>query len=458
MNRTNIVILPLLQMEIGVIKASLFLVSLHATRREVILTIYYRLVFIVMRLLIPIFVFVLITTSCYREVMYEEADADRFELSVSTDKQDFIYSSRDSSYSIEDPQLSLLFNNQPVALEKIRVRGKSATRYQRKSYVVFLSEPIRVFNRSGSGVKELSRFKLIALAMDYTYIENRVAFGILEEAGVMPLFYKFVEFRINGQTQGVYLLIEDPEAYYQEVGSEFIIRRGYNHHIDDVDYSPYSNFIPYDSYESRYKQIYSGLTNFQGEELHTVLEERMNLDLYFRKMGIDYLLQNGDYTDEIYLYSRVEDEAIRFYPIPWDYDDIFSGAPHEVGTPWGMGTLFGKRFYESMEEIYADVGKTLVYSIEDDLDYTIAKDPVLYSAYTSALKNLFGELDADVIERIFAETESELTTFYNSIAVIEQSQYDQQMTTRQLWLDNMNDKKALINNRLDDIKQQLNSQ
>ena len=410
-----------------------------------------------MRLIIPIIVIVLFTASCYREVMYEEADADRFDLSVSSEIQSFIYSSRDSSYSIEDPQLSLHFNDQPVALEKIKVRGNSATRYRRKSYVVFLSDPIRVFNRSGSGIKELSRFKLIALAMDYTYIENRVAFGILEEAGVMPLFYKFVEFRINDQTQGVYLLIEDPEAYYQDVGSEYIIRRGYNHNIDDTDYAPSFHVIPNDSYESRYKEIYSGLTNYQGEELHRVLEERLNLDLYFRKMGIDYLLQNGDYTDEIYLYSLVEDEAIRFYPIPWDYDDIFSLAPHELNRSWGMGTLFGKRFYETMEEIYADVGKTLVYSIEDDLDYSIAKDPILYSAYTSALKNLFNELDSEVIERIFNETENELTTFYNSIAVIEQSQYDQRMTTRELWIDNMNDKKALIVNRLEDIKRQLNN-
>ncbi len=411
-----------------------------------------------MRFLILIFVFVLLTASCYREVMYEEVDADWFGLTVTPDKQDFIYSSRDSTYSIEDSELSLSFNDQQVALEEIRVRGNSATRYQRKSYVVFLSDPIRVVNRSGGGVKELSRFKLIALTMDYTYIENRVAFGILEEAGVMPLFFKFVEFRINGHTQGVYLLIEDPEAYYQEIGSEFIIRRGYNHTIDDTDYLPSSHFIPYNTYEDRYKQIYNGLTNYQGEELHGILAERLNLDLYFRKMGIDYLLQNGDYTDEIYLYSRVEDEAIRFYPIPWDYDDIFSGAPHELNRAWGMGTLFGKRFYETMEEIYSVVGKTLVYSIEDDLDYSIARDPVLYKYYTSALKDLFNELDSEVIERVFAETESELTTFYNSIAVIEQSQYDQDMTTRKPWIENMSNKKALVINRLEDINRHLNKQ
>lgn len=410
-----------------------------------------------MRLFIAIFALGLFTTSCYQEVMIKEAEVDRFDLSVSTEKQDFIHESWDTSYAIEDPDLALYFNDLPVSLTKIRVRGKSATRYPRKSYVVFLSDPIKVVNRSGSGIKELSRFKLIALAMDYTYIENRLAFGILEEVGVMPLFYKFVEFRINESTQGVYLLIEDPEAYYKEAGSEFIIRRGYNHYIEDSDYHPSPHFIPYNTYEDRYKEIYSSLVNVQGEDLLQVLEERLSLKHYFRKMGIDYLIQNGDYTDEVYLYSQLENDRIKFYPIPWDYDDIFSSAPHELGRTWGMGTLFGKRSYESMEAIYADVGKTLIYSIEDDLDYSIAKDPVLYKAYIAVLKDLFQELDREDIERIFAETEEELTPFYNVQEVIEQSQYDEHASTRALWLENMSEKKSLLLERLEEINQELNS-
>jgi len=409
-----------------------------------------------MRYIVLIIAFMVSIISCYREVVIEELDADQFELMVTPETQQFIYDSRDTTYSIEDAELGLLFNAQPLELSEIRVRGRSANKFQRKSYVVFLSNPVSVTDRYGDGVRELYRFKLIALAMDYTYIENRISFGLLEEAGVMPLFYKFVEFKINDQTQGVYLLVEDPESFYLENESEYILRRSYDHKIEDSDYNPSIHFIPYNDYENRYMQIYNSLKSFQGEELFSELSDRISLDLYFRKMGIDYLLKNGDYTDEIYLYSLVNRDTIRFYPIPWDYDDIYSSNPHELGRSWAIGTLFGRRSYESMDDIYADVGKTLIYSIEDDLDYTIARDKILYAYYREELKRLFQVVDEDAIERVFSQTREELSVFYNSTSVIEQSQYDLDLTTKELWNQNMTEMQEFITERLEEIKLDLN--
>lgn len=401
-------------------------------------------------------VVLLLVTSCYREIVNVEPDADRFELLVTPGKQNFIYDSRDTSYTIEDPELRLFFNDQVLDLDEIRVRGKSALRYQRKSYAIFLREPITIPDRYGVEVKRLTRFKLLALTMDYTYIENRIAFGILEAVGSMPLFYKFVEFRINDDTQGVYLLVEDPEQFHKENGSEYILRRGYNHNIDDSDYEPSYFFKPVEEYENRFRTIYSSLPVYQGKELYQVISERLDIEQYFRKMGIDYLLQNGDYTDEIYLYAMVEQDTIRYHPIPWDYDDIFANFPHEVGRVWGMGTVFGKRYYETIQDIYDDVGQTLIFSIEDDLDYAIARDPFLLARYEETLSSLFNELDKGVIDRIFKETTRELSTFYNSISVIEQSTYDQNMTTKDMWINNMKEKQSLLEERVAYIRDRLN--
>jgi spore coat protein H len=52
------------------------------------------------------------------------------------------------------------------------------------------------------------------------YIENRIAFGILEDAGIFPLIYKYVELHLNGSSQGIYLLIEDPEKFSRDQGAE----------------------------------------------------------------------------------------------------------------------------------------------------------------------------------------------------------------------------------------------
>jgi len=416
----------------------------------------FRFVSIAMKNLHVITCVLLLMTSCYKEVINVEPDADSFKLLVTPEKQDFIYNSRDTSYTIEDPELSLFFNDQELYLEEIRVRGNSALRYQRKSYAVFLNEPLNILDRYEVEVKRLSRFKLLAMAMDYTYMENRVAFGILESVGAMPLFYKFVEFKINDNTQGVYLLVEDPEQYYKEIGSEYILRRGYNHSIEDRDYEPSEYYKPIEEYENRFREIYSSLQLYQGEELYNEISQRLDLEQYFRKMGIDYLLQNGDYTDELYLYAMVKQDTIRFHPVPWDYDDVFAKNPHEIGRSWGMGTVFGTRYYETIQDVYDDVGHTLVYSIEDDLDYAIARDPFLYAKYEEAISRMFNTLDKEMIDEIFNKTTNELSTFYNSFSVIEQSMYDQHKTTKELWIDNMREKQIFIEDRLGFIQDWLN--
>lgn len=411
-----------------------------------------------MKFLFPIVCLLITISSCYKEVTIIEPEADRFNLLVSEEKQKFIYDSRDTSYSIEDPELQLYFNDQLVELDEIRVRGKSALHFQRKSYAVFLNIPVFVTDRYGSDVKRLTRFKLLALAQDYTYIENRIAFGILEAVGIMPLFYKFVEFRINDDTQGVYLLIEDPEEFYHENGSEYILRRGFDHRIDDSDYEPLNYLIPVDEYEIRFREIYNQLNKLQGVNLYNEIGTRLSLHDYFRKMGIDYLLRNGDYTDEIFFYAMVFGDTIRYHIIPWDYDDIFEEHPHEVGRSWGMGNSFGPRYYDSQADIYDDIGEKLIFSIEDDLDYAIAKDPYLYKLYEDELRVLFNYLDEALIERVFRETEDELSTFYNSVHVIEQSQYDSDIATRALWIKNMSEKQTMLKERRSSIKERLNEE
>jgi spore coat protein H len=346
-------------------------------------------------------------------------------------------------------------NDEALELKEIKVRGKNALNYRRKSYAVKLNVPIVLEGREAGMGKVLTRFKLLALAMDHTYIENRIAFGILEETGLMPLFYKFVEFRINGSTQGVYLLVEDPEQYFKENGSEFILRRGYYNSIADAEYEPSLHYIPEQVYLNRFQEIYSLITQFEGPELYDVLSQRINLNQYFRKMGIDYLLRNGDYTDELFLYSRVQHDTIRYQLIPWDYDDIFSSQPHEVGLTWGTGKLFGTRRYASHQDILDEIGDKLIYSIEDDLDYVIAKDPYLYLRYEEEMKSLFSEMDPTIFDVLFGQLEAELTPFYNNKEVVAQSKYDRDATSLSLWRDNMREKQALLEERYDEIMKSL---
>jgi len=393
--------------------------------------------------------------SCYKELELPPKPDVVFELRVTPEMQEFIYNSRDTSYSIDEAGMEFLLGMEPLDLKEIKTRGKSALRYQRKSFAVVLKEALAIPGRNDFEIANLRRFKLIAMAMDYTYIENRIGLGILETQGIMPLFFRFVELKINGETQGIYLLMEDPEEYYLELGSEFILRRGYYNSFADAEYSPSYPGIPRESYETRFMEIYTSLPELQGEALFDALNERLNLEQYFRKMGIDYLLQNGDYTDEVYLYALIHQDKPRFSIIPWDYDDLFRSYPHEVGLTWGTGNLLGDRHYATHQDILDEIGEKMIFSIEDDLDYTIAMDSFLYAAYENTLAQMIEEMDLEDIDALFEEVKAELLPYYYKEDVVAQSRFDQLETSFRLWEENMEEKKAFIKDRLAAMKEQL---
>jgi spore coat protein H len=393
--------------------------------------------------------------SCYKEELLPAHEEMVFELEVSPEMQEFIYTSQDTSYAIYEPGMKLSLNQEPLDLDEIKTRGHNALNYRRKSYSVHLNQSVTLSGINSQDSRQLSRFKLISMAMDYTYIEERIGYGLLEKHDIMPLFYRYVELRINGSTQGIYLLVEDPEEYFRKQGSEYILRRGYYNGIEDSEYKPSLYQIPRDIYETRFLSLYENLPSLHGEELYEFLNQRMDLELYFRKMGLDYLLKNGDYTDEVYFYALIDQDQIRFRIIPWDYDDLFSANPHEVGRTWGTGQLFGDRYYPTWQDILNEIGTRLIYSIEDDLDYIIAMDPYLYDRYQDCLAALIQNMDPGDLDELFEQVRRELLPYYYRPEIISQSGFDQQETSYKIWEQNMEDKRNLLKNRLETMKEEL---
>lgn len=393
--------------------------------------------------------------SCYREEVLPGPSGEKFELVISPELQTFIHQSKDTSYTLDEPGMQLFLNENRIDFKEIRTRGQNSLRFPRKSYTVNLREPVYISGRNGRDGILLDRFKLLAMAMDYTYIENRLGLGLLEQTGNMPLFFKFVEVGINGETQGVYMLVEDPEEYIKELGSEYICRRGYNHWLADSEYEPSFHFISLNEYQTIYNEIYRVLLLHEGEELYKQLEERLNMRSYFRKIGIDYLLRNGDYTDEIYFYATISDDRIQYQIIPWDYDDLFSDQPHEVGVSWGTGKVFGERNYPTYQDVLDVIGDKLIFSIEDDLDYTIARDSFLYAKYEEDLRVLVKDLEKVGFEALFTNLRNELGPYYQDEKIVAQSKYDRESTTREKWEDNMREKQNMLEERLRDMKNKL---
>jgi len=361
---------------------------------------------------------------------------DQFFFTVSDDQLDWIYESRDTTYELTDPIPELIFNKDSVEVKKMKIRGTSASRVRRKSFNVDTEDFISFENRQSAGFTQSKDFRLLAMSEDLCYLENRIGFGLLQRADLFPLFFKYAEVFLNDETNGVYFLIENPNDYFLDKNNHAILmRRAYYGNVDSYKYEDNGDGFSVEDFYAAFNAIYIRIKEYKGVELYEQLDEVLNVRQYMQKIAFDYLIKNGDYTDEIYLYDEPGDDDIRYHVIPWDLDDLFADLPHEIGNAWSVGNGFGDRFYATTQDVIDDVGEKLIFSIEDDLDYIIAKDDYLYSIYL---------LIAD-----------ELQSFFEDADIVAQTDHDIEACDPQTLMDEIEDKKNFLINRRQDILDQL---
>ena len=381
---------------------------------------------------------------------------DQFFFTLSDDQLNWVYESRDTTYELIDPIPKLEFNKDTVEVKKMKTRGTSASRVRRKSFNVDTEEPMSFDQGQNPSTTESKDFRLLAMSSDLCYIENRIGFGLLQKAHLFPLFFKYVEVLLNNETNGTYLLIENPNDYFLDKNDySFLMRRAYYGNVDSYKYDDNGDGFAVQDYIDAFNQIYIRIKDYQEAELFEKLEEVLDVRQYMQKIAFDYLIKNGDYTDEIYLYDEPGDDEIRFNVLAWDLDDIFADLPHEIGNSWSVGNGFGNRYYATTEDVINDVGEKLIFSIEDDLDYIIAKDPYMYSIYLEELEKLMDLITEDDIREEFDKIEQELMSFFENSEIVEQTDHDDQPCDSQKLMDEISNKKALLINRRQNIIDQL---
>jgi spore coat protein H len=298
----------------------------------------------------------------------------------------------------------VIINGDTLVPEEINTRGQSTLQFKRKSLSFKLNSEAEF--RHGDRNKSFRKFSLLNLAMDKYYSHNRLSFEMMEATGIFSLFYSFCELRINGRSEGIFMIIERPEDWaLLEKNSPLVLRRGYNHKIDKIKADIKSERTDTKKYIGYYRQIYRSLEKFEGEELFKTLSEWIDLDFYLKWLAFNFLVRNGDYSDEVFFY--IDPEIGKYRIIPWDYDDIFALAPHEEIAE-------GKKATSSK----------LLFSIEDLLDKKIASDPYMYDIYLSRLKGVLNTLSPAIIRNVFEKCYGELYPYYSEKEIITNSQYD----------------------------------
>jgi spore coat protein H len=299
---------------------------------------------------------------------------------------------------------TLIINGDTLEPAEIKTRGKSTLYFRRKSYSLALKSEASF--RHGERIESFKKFYVVSLSMDKHYSSNRLAFGMMEAAKLFDLFYSFCELRINGNSEGICMIIERPEDWaMKKKGSPLIIRRGYNNSIDKIKTDKKTESEKAKKYKSYFRQIYRSLSEYEGEQLYMTLSNWVDMDLYMKWLAFNFFVRDGDYTDEVFFF--IDPLSDKFSIIPWDYDDLFSITPHE-GNAENRKILSDKLFF----------------STEDLLDKKVVTDPYLYKKYLIQLGELMQQLSPVVIKSVFENTYAELYPYYSNSEIISQSKYD----------------------------------
>lgn len=402
-----------------------------------------------------------------------------FQIFVAVKTENEIYESRNRKIDL-DYFTKFYFGRTKYQLDNINTRGQSALGYRRKNFSVNVNGKISIYDNNLKDTLQFEKFVLSSMSMDYTYIENKISHFLLKEIDLWPLHSFYTEVFINNHHQGLYLFIENLKEFASKKKNAIsILRRGYNHQIieiqtkkddklDNLFKSSYNKYIATnldfqkmevisDPYIRKFNHIYDILSVYKGKELYDSINGILNIENYMKKIAADEILENGDYTDEIFFFSESKkNEKITFDIIPWDYDDIFSTMPHEIGrTDKLCGRCFGMRTYPTHDDFKKETKGRLIFSIEDDLDYIIMKDDYMYYKYLEKLDEIVKKLNYSLITNYFDKIESELKSFYQNPEVINQSKFDENPTELLILKTNMYEKKNRLLNRLSCLRSEV---
>jgi spore coat protein H len=156
------------------------------------------------------------------------------------------------------------------------------------------------------------------------------------------------------------------------------------------------------TYRSRYLNLVDLVQSYGGKRAYIELSSVLDMTGYMRWLSMNYIVRNGDYTDEIYYYIKPGTEPPQYGVLPWDYDDIFMKEPHE-----------------GAEEKKRVLGRKLLFSSEDPLDREIGKSAYIYDRYLDQLESTLDILSADFMRATMDQIQTELIPYLSDPAIIE---------------------------------------
>lgn len=263
--------------------------------------------------------------------------------------------------------------NQPVGFTA-DFRGQSTIACERRSWSIDLDGGDARHLLDASGTDE---FVLVSMCADPGYVSQLTGISVMSQFDVWNLQHDTVELRVDGVSQGIYLLIENPDDEFRNDGSlvTSVIRRGYDvaDLPSEVKFGDGGQTASLDAYDD----VLLATEGPRGDELVEALRMRMDLDQYLRWTAVNVALGSGDYIDEVYF---IGEQSIDERHADTAYFSIHGWDPDGLFTECHRGGRLA----------IVDANGLLVCT-ESLLDRAIFADDVVYALYVEVLAELTPE-------------------------------------------------------------------
>jgi spore coat protein H len=330
-------------------------------------------------------------------------------------------------------------------------RGQSSIKFARKNFSVKVNkdEAGEKKKLKVGGVKS-SHLVMPASPEDVLFVKNEIGYSLLKAIGIHSLKTQFAEVEINGASQGLYMVTENQtENLMKDQDAEVVFRRRYNDALEVKDARKDLSLEKIAEYQQTLRDVHKSIRELSGDELIARLEKNLNLKNYLKWLAFNYIVKNGDYTDEVYFYGKTNPETkeIVFDISPWDMDDSFSEKMHLSGFPTGPNW----HMTEASQ-------KQMLYNYESRIDRKVASDEKLLRLYFSAMEEVVTTLSQDnVLAGIGKNVLTELNPYLDDADVKENGKLDvaQIAHSRSAVEDDVQLKMAKIKLRMQMIKDEL---
>ena len=293
-------------------------------------------------------------------------------------QQKEIYNKIVQKISRVDFELSVKSSSDGVAHSATaHLRGQSTLRLcGRKSYSLELANgfPKNLLPNASS-----HHYFLMALCFDQMNIRSHTAYKLWQSLSLFPMRYRFIELFINGTSQGIYMILENPSTALVQKRSHTssIIRRDFDLSINATHPQVKYSSTTETNASGDYINAFLGIDKIPEKKLSAVLEKSIDLEQYITHLATATILQNGDYVDEILFIKQesLSNDGLfidRYQILKWDPDELFRPC-HIAGQiafkdPWGIA-----------------------YCVESEVGKAILSHPVLYDRFVNKIEELFSD-------------------------------------------------------------------